>query len=202
MPQFEALPWSAAAERNREPILARLRTAFGASTRVLEIGAGTGQHAVAFASALPALTWLPTEHPDALPALAERIALEGPPNCAAPRALDVLDPAWPEFDCDAAYTANTLHIISAAAGYALLAGVARTLPSGGLLAVYGPFRYRGVHTSASNEAFDQQLRARDPASGIRDVEALDREASAHGLGLLEDHAMPANNRLRVWRRLR
>lgn len=194
------LPYSDACERNRHPILAVLRVAFADRRRVLEIGAGTGQHAVHFARHLPWLAWQPTDRNEYLAGLAARVAVEGPPNLAAPVELDVLASPWPAFDADAAFSANTLHIMSWRAVESLFAGLAALLPAGGVLAVYGPFHYGGHATSDSNAAFDAMLRERDPASGVRDFEAVDALAQAAGLELQADHAMPANNRLLFWRR--
>jgi cyclopropane fatty-acyl-phospholipid synthase-like methyltransferase len=194
------LPYSEACERNRHSILGVLRTAFADRHRVLEIGAGTGQHAVHFARHLPWLAWLPTDRREYLPGLAARVASEGPPNLAPAVELDVLAAPWPRFESDAAFSANTLHIMSWRAVESLFAGVGSMLPAGGVLAVYGPFHYGGRATSDSNAAFDAMLRERDPGSGVRDIEAVDALAQAAGLALQADHAMPANNRLLVWRR--
>jgi hypothetical protein len=167
---------------------------------VLEIGAGTGQHAVHFARHLPWLTWQPTDRGEHLAGLAARVAVEGPSNLAPPVELDVLVAPWPVFEADAAFSANTLHIMSWRAVEALFAGLGSLLPAGGVLVVYGPFHYGGRATSDSNAAFDAMLRERDPESGVRDFEAVDALARTAGLELLSDHAMPANNRLLVWRR--
>ncbi len=194
------LPYSEACERNRHSILGVLRTAFADRHRVLEIGAGTGQHAVHFARHLPWLAWLPTDRREYLVGLAARVASEGPPNLAPAVELDVLAAPWPRFESDAAFSANTLHIMSWRAVESLFAGVGSMLPAGGVLAVYGPFHYGGRATSDSNAAFDAMLRERDPGSGVREFEAVDALAQAAGLALQADHAMPANNRLLVWRR--
>lgn len=194
------LPYSSACERNRHPILEVLRVAFADRRRVLEIGAGTGQHAVHFARHLPRLEWQPTDRGEYLAGLAARVAAEGPPNLALPVELDVLAAPWPVFEADAVFSANTLHIMSWRAVVALFAGLNTVLPAGGMLAVYGPFHYGGRATSDSNAAFDTMLRERDPQSGVRDFEAVDALARPAGLDLQADHAMPANNRLLVWRR--
>ena len=196
------LPFSDACERNKEPILAVLREAFADCTRVVEIGAGTGQHAVHFARNLPHLAWQPTDRSEYLDGLAARIAAEGPPNLAQPVELDVLRQPWPPLAGDAVFSANTLHIMSWPAVESLFAGLPGALEPGGVLAVYGPFRYRGQFTTASNAAFDAMLRERDPESGLRDFEAVDALAQAAGLQLQADHAMPANNQLLVYRRCR
>jgi len=201
----QALPFSEACERNKAPILAVLQRWLGRQGGVvLEIGAGTGQHAVHFARHLPQLGWQPTEQPENLAALAARVALEGSSNLLAPLELDVGQAAWScGYDSvDAVFTANTLHIVSWPQVQALFRGVGRVLRDDGLLVVYGPFRYGGQFTSHSNAAFDEALRLRDAASGIRDFEAVDALAAAAGLRLVEDCAMPANNQTLVWRRPR
>jgi len=189
------LTFSEACERNRAPILDVLRLAFANSTQVLEIGSGTGQHAVHFAAQLPQLTWQPTEQPAYLDNLNERIRLEGTRNLLPAAPLDVKQRLWPLRRADAVFTANTLHIMSWQAVIALFQGVARLLPADGVLCVYGPFRYAGRYTSASNRDFDQLLQGRDPLSGLRDLDALQPLATAAGLRLAVDHDLPANNRL-------
>jgi cyclopropane fatty-acyl-phospholipid synthase-like methyltransferase len=192
------LAFSEACERNKQPILGILRDELAKCTRVLEIGSGTGQHAVHFARHLRHLEWQPTDRADYLPDLAARIAEEGTPNLLAPLELDVQHWQWPKVTVDAVYSANTLHIMSWPEVEAFFSGVGHTLATGGLLAVYGPFRYAGQFTSDSNAAFDRSLRQRDPASGIRDIEAVNSLAETQGLALAADHAMPANNQLLVW----
>jgi SAM-dependent methyltransferase len=200
------LPFSEACERNRGPILAILRTAFADRSRVLEIGSGTGQHAVYFAASMPWLQWQPSERRPLLKDLGARIALQGTPNLLPPLELDVADRAWtrptdvPPPGWDAVFTANTLHIVSQSEVEQLFLGARRALGPRALLAAYGPFRYRGHYTSDSNARFDAMLRARDPDSGIRDAEWVDSVAGGQGFTLLADHAMPANNQLRLWRR--
>jgi SAM-dependent methyltransferase len=196
----ELLPFSEACERNKQPILELLRAEFAGRRRIVEIGAGTGQHAVHFARHLGWLEWLPTERREHLDGLAARIAAEGPPNLAPPVELDVLATPWPVPSCDGVFSANTLHIMGWPAVAALFAGLPAILEPGGVLVVYGPFHYRGRPTSDSNAAFDAMLRERDSQSGVRDFEAVDALAQQEGLELRADHAMPANNRLLVWRR--
>jgi SAM-dependent methyltransferase len=193
------LPFSDACERNKDPILAVLLEAFADCSRVVEIGAGTGQHAVHFAHHLPQLEWQPTDRAEWLEGLAARVAAEGPPNLIAPVELDVLREPWPPLRGDAVFSANTLHIMSWPAVEALFAGLRRMLEPGGVLAVYGPFKYRGAFTTRSNADFDAMLRERDPASGVRDFEAVNALAEAAGLTLQADYPMPANNQLLVWR---
>jgi SAM-dependent methyltransferase len=195
------LLFSEACERNKDPILQVLRGAFARSSQVLEIGSGTGQHAVYFAHHLPHLRWRPSDTSEHLDALRARIVEEGTPNLALPVLLDVRAHPWPISDADAVFSANTLHIMSWEAVQEFFSGVGRVLKSGGVLSVYGPFRYAGRYTSESNAHFDVHLREQDPVSGIRDFEAVDALARKEGLELDSDHDMPANNRALVWRRL-
>ncbi|GAC1453530.1 MAG: DUF938 domain-containing protein [Steroidobacteraceae bacterium] len=195
------LPVSEACERNKGPILGVLARELAARRAVLEIASGTGQHAVHFATHLPHLAWQPSELPAQLPQLLERLAREAPPNVRAPVVLDVRDDPWPVADCDAVFSANSLHIMDLRAVREFFRGVGQLLPAGGVLCVYGPVRYRGEYTSASNAQFDAWLHERDPLSGIRDFEALDALAGEHGFTLHADHAMPANNQTLVWRRV-
>ena len=193
-------PYSAACERNREPILAVLREAFADRRRVLEIGSGTGQHAVHFAAGLPHLVWQPSERVENVPGIRLWRDEAGLANLLAPIELDLNQDPWPDVRPDAVFSANTLHIISWSEVQTLLERIARILPAGGVLALYGPFNYSGQYTSASNASFDALLRARDPLSGIRNFEHVDALIRAHGLRLTQDVPMPANNRTLVWRR--
>ena len=192
------LPFSAACERNKDPILEVLRLRFADRTQVLEIGSGTGQHAVHFARALEHLTWHPTEQLAYLPDLAERVKLEGSHNLRTPTLLDVRQAVWPIRSVDAIFTANTLHIMSWPEVTALFGGVGAVLAPGGVLCVYGPFRYAGRYTSDSNLEFDRMLQERDPQSGLRDIQAINALAEQYGLRLDADHDLPANNRLLVF----
>src|ERR1700733_5352573 len=194
------LLFSEACERNKDPILQVLRGAFARSSQVLEIGSGTGQHAVYFARHLPHLRWQPSDTAEHLDALRARIVAEGTPNLALPLLLDVRAHPWPIADADAVFSANTLHIMSWEAVQEFFSGMGRLLSSGGVLGVYGPFRYAGRYTSESNATFDRYLGERDSASGIRDFEAVDELARKEGLELDSDSDMPAHNRTLVWRR--
>jgi cyclopropane fatty-acyl-phospholipid synthase-like methyltransferase len=189
------LPSSEACERNKEPILEVLRGAFAAKLQVLEIGSGTGQHAVHFAAQLPHLTWHPTEQLAYLPDLAARVKLQGTRNLRPPTVLDVRQPVWPLRAVDAIFTANTLHIMSWPAVMAMFQGIDAVLQPGGVLCLYGPFRYDGRYTSKSNEEFDRMLQERDPQSGLRDIEDVTALGTQQGMRLKTDHNMPANNRL-------
>ncbi len=192
------LPFSTACERNKDPILDVLRIRFKDRTQVLEIGSGTGQHAVHFARALEHLTWHPTEQLAYLADLAERVKLEGPHNLRAPTLLEVRQAVWPVRSVDALFTANTLHIMSWPEVMALFHGIGAVLSPAGVLCIYGPFRYEGRYTSDSNREFDLMLQERDPNSGLRDLQAVTALAQQYGLRLDADHDLPANNRLLVF----
>jgi SAM-dependent methyltransferase len=192
------LTHSEACERNKGPILEVLRTCFADTVQVLEIGSGTGQHAVHFAAQLSHLTWHPTERLEYLPDLAARVQAEGGRNLKPPTLLDVRQPVWPLRSTDALFTANTLHIMAWSAVQAMFRGIGPALDPGGVLCIYGPFRYAGRYTSPSNEAFDRMLRERDPESGLREIGALRELAAGIGLELAEDHDLPAHNRLLVF----
>ena len=190
---------SPAAERNREPILEVLRRVLPPRGVALEIASGTGQHAAHFAAALPGWTWQPSDpSPDALASIAAWCA--GLPNVLPPVRLDVHDDVWAGGPArvDAIYVANLLHIAPWSACAALMAGAARHLAPHGLLMVYGPFVERDVPTAPSNLAFDADLRARDPAWGLRALDDVDARAHRAGLRRRERVTMPANNLLLVY----
>lgn len=194
-------PFSPASERNREPILATLRGWFDDRRRVLEIGSGTGQHAVHFAAAMPWLAWQASDRADCLPGLRLWLDEAALPNTPAPLELDVAD-AWPPGPFDAVFSANTLHIMGWPDVEAFFAALPGATTDDARLAIYGPFNAGGRFTSDSNAAFDASLKARAPHMGLRDVADVDALARAAGFDLVDDAAMPANNRLRLWRRLR
>jgi len=190
-------PDAPSCHRNREVILDVLREHFADRRHVLEIGSGTGQHAIHFGAALPQLLWQTSdrgEHHAGIRAWLDDAALA---NVLAPIELDV-NGAWPQAHYDAFFTANTLHIMSAAAVEGLFAALPGVMEPGAKLVVYGPFNYHGAYTSDSNRDFDAWLKSRDPLSGIRDFETVNRLAAAAGFALVEDRAMPANNRCLVW----
>lgn len=194
------LGFSEACERNKDHILNVLREVFASSREVLEIGSGTGQHAVYFARHLPHLIWQPSDLPENLPGIRERLAHEGPENVLAPVELDVRAHPWPVSGIDAVFTANTLHIMSWENVIELFRGLGEVLVKGGVLCIYGPFRYRGGYTSDSNARFNRYLKQQDPSSGIRDFESVSQLAEEQGLALHRDYAMPANNQTLVWKR--
>jgi SAM-dependent methyltransferase len=193
-------PFAPSCARNQAPILAELQPLLRDAGSVLEIGSGTGQHAVHFAAAMPHLRWQASERTAHLPGVRLWLDEAALPNTPAPITLDVAEGPWPDASFDAVFTANTLHIMGWSQVGALFEGVAAVLAPGGVLAVYGPFNDGGEYTSPSNAAFDQWLKTRDAQSAIRDFEQVDMLARRIGLRLQADHAMPSNNRLLVWRR--
>lgn len=193
-------PFSQACENNKRPILAVLREAFAGLTEVLEIGSGTGQHAVFFAAELPALRWQPSDRAENLPGIRAWCGEAALPNLLPVLELDVCQQPWPVAAADAVFSANTAHIMGWDGVEAMFAGVGGRLRPGGVFCLYGPFNYGGRYTSPSNAEFDTWLKSVDPVRGIRDFEAVDELARRTGLVLAGDHAMPANNRTLVWRR--
>ncbi len=195
-------PYSAACDNNRQPILEIIQTLFADCQQVLEIGSGTGQHAVYFATNLPHLVWHSSELPQHHAGIKLWLAEANLPNTPAPLALDVNQPYWPELQVDAVFCANTIHIISRESVKALFSGVGKLLPDNGLLAMYGPFNYNNAYTSESNARFDLWLQQRDPQSGIRHFEEVNKLATSANLQLQRDYPMPANNRLIYWKKQR
>lgn len=200
------LPFSLAADRNKQPVLDALRIILGARGNALEIASGTGQHAAWFAASLTHWVWQPTDA-DAgmLPALADRVAQSGLPNLLPPLLLDVTASQWPspgqtfvQPRFEAIYCANMLHIAPPAAGAGLMAGAARHLVSDGLLITYGPYFEDDTPAAPGNMAFDASLRSRNPSWGIRRLVEVTAEARSSGLELRERHGMPANNLLLVF----
>ena len=194
-------PHAPSCERNREPILEVLRRHFADRRRVLEIGSGTGQHAVHFAAALTWLDWQCSDRAENLPGIRAWLDEATLPNTPPPLQLDVGGP-WPRGPFDSAFSANTLHIMAWYEVEALFARLPAVVTNDARLVIYGPFNYGGHYTSDSNAAFDQWLKARDARMGIRDAEAVDALAAAAGFTLVDDVAMPANNRCRIWQRIR
>ncbi len=193
-------PYSEACENNQAPILEILRKVFTEAGKILEIGSGTGQHAVYFGRALPHLIWQTSdlaEHHAGMRMWLDEAQLA---NVLPPLILDVKQTAWPVDAVQGVFTANTLHIISWPEVQALLRGVARVLVAGGKFVVYGPFNYGGQFTAPSNARFDAWLKARDPASGVRDAEAVVSLAGLQGLQLQADYEMPVNNRSLVFQK--
>ncbi len=197
-PMSHDLPYSQACENNKGPILDILRYVFHGSGTVLEIGTGTGQHAVYFANALPHIQWQPTDHPDAAHVSLPRLEQAALPNLNDTLPLDVNDPNWPVESFSGAFSANTAHIMAWREVEQMFQGIAARLSEGGVFCLYGPFNHQGNYSSDSNRQFDQHLRARAPHMGIRDLEDLTALADSVALTLVENHAMPANNRMLVF----
>ena len=190
-----------APERNKDPILAVLRRVLPSGGRVLEIASGTGQHVLHFAAALPTITWLPSDPEQAhRSSIQLRIDASGLGNIEPPLALDVLLRPWPIRSAAAVICINMVHIAPWEATLALLHEAAGLLPADGLLYLYGPYRRDGRHTAPSNEAFDADLRQRNAAWGVRNLEDVQRHAEDHGLKMDEVIAMPANNLSVILRR--
>tara|TARA_B100000768_G_scaffold18026_1_gene16434 strand:- start:6662 stop:7255 length:594 start_codon:yes stop_codon:yes gene_type:complete len=192
-------PFSAACERNQEDIARRLQRVFKNTRCVLEIGSGSGQHAVCFAPRLPWLEWHTSDLTHCHSGIMQWLKAVPNANLHPPIALDVCNP-WPQIGHDAIFTANTVHIMPWRAVRHLFLGATETLPSRGLLCLYGPFIYTRKSLAASNKRFDEQLKQRDPTQGLRYVEALDRLAKRSGLELVADMTMPTNNQLLVWQK--
>ena len=194
--------YSQACEENSDPILAVIREVFAHAHNILEIGSGTGQHAVYFARHLPHLTWQPadlTENHASIQAWREESGLE---NVLPPFELDVSTSAWPDGVYDGLFSANTTHIMSLADVQNMFTGIGNLLQTGARCCLYGPFNYYGAFTSDSNKQFDSWLKSRNPASGIRDFEVIAELADANGFMLTDDVEMPVNNRLLVWDKAR
>jgi len=192
------LTHSEACERNKHPIGEKLTHHFESCNTVLEIGSGTGQHAVFFSEQMPYLSWQPSELPEHLHNLQARIDQNPLPNLKSPINIDVRNSHWSPHRYDAIFSANTLHIMAWPLVQSLFQGVMQHLKPNGLLCIYGPFRYQQAYTSQSNAEFDQWLQKRDAGSGIRDIEDLIALGKEHQLTLLHDYTMPANNQLLIW----
>ncbi len=198
-------PFSPSCERNREPILDVLREHFVDARRVLEIGSGTGQHAVHFAAAMPWLVWQSSDAENALPGIHQWLAEAGLPNTPDPFPLQATTTPVPGFSpplrdrYDAVFSANTLHIMGWPEVEGFFAGLRDVCEADAIVAVYGPFNVGGSFTSDSNREFDGWLKVRDPRSGIRDRESVDALAQAAGFRAAEVVAMPANNQMLLWR---
>lgn len=194
-------PFSEACEQNKYPILTVLQQHFADRHTVLEIGSGTGQHAVFFAAQMPHLHWLTSEiavmH-EGIRAWLDETRLS---NIEQPLELDVNQAEWPVKQVDAVFSANTVHIMDWPSVKNMFAGIGRVLQRHGVFCLYGPFNYQGTYTSDSNARFDAWLKQRDPLSGIRDFEALDVLAQTHGMQFRADYAMPANNHILVWEKM-
>lgn len=190
-------PFSLASEENKAPILAVIRRLLDQARHLLEIGSGTGQHAVYFAAAMPHLTWQASDVAPNLPGIRRWLGEAALPNLPEPIALDVSG-EWPEQSFDAVFSANTAHIMGEPEVEAMLRGIGQVLEPGGYFALYGPFNEGRQYTGDGNRRFDAWLRQRDPRMGLSNVEDLESIGSSHGLRLIERRPMPANNRTLIW----
>tara|TARA_R110002096_G_scaffold117236_4_gene254162 strand:- start:4368 stop:4970 length:603 start_codon:yes stop_codon:yes gene_type:complete len=193
-------PFSEYAARNTGPILKVLRDEFAAVSSLLEIGSGTGQHAVSMAAAMPHLVWQTSDLDENHAGILARLADARLDNLRAPLSLDVQSARLAGQHYDAVFSANTAHIMSLTGVEKMFRLVGDIVPSGGVFCLYGPFRQNGAFNTASNEAFHQSLQSRDARMGIRDIEELDGFATAAGLRRVRLYAMPANNHLAVWQK--
>ncbi|MGD8559247.1 MAG: DUF938 domain-containing protein [Gammaproteobacteria bacterium] len=187
-------------EQNKQPILEVLQQEFADAHTVLEIGSGTGQHAVFFAKQLPHLLWQTSDVIDYHASINAWVADCGLENVLPPLELDVAKHHWPNHHYDGVFSANTTHIMSWSEVVELFNGLGNIIKPGGKFCLYGPFNVGGHYTSDSNAQFDRWLKARDPLSGIRDMEALDKLARQQDMQLINDYEMPANNRTLVWQK--
>lgn len=194
-------PYSESCDQNREPILAVIQPLLRNCRSLLEIGSGTGQHAVYFAESLPQLVWYTSDRIEYHSGIEMWLQEAGLANTRAPLELDVSTSEWPRRTFDAVFSANTAHIMHWPDVEAMFTGAGSVLSSGGRLLLYGPFNYENCYTSDSNARFDQWLKGRDSASGIKNFEDLDRLAHQAGMILRNDFEMPANNRILYWEKL-
>ncbi len=194
-------PFAEYAERNAAPILEVLRHEFRNCTDVLEIGSGTGQHAVRFAAEMDHLQWQTSDVAQHHDGIGARISDARLPNVRPPLVLDVKTADVPAANYDAVFSSNTAHIMGFDAVIAMFALVGRALRAGGVFCLYGPFRKAGKFNTPSNAAFDTDLRSRDPEMGIRDLEALDGLGAEHGLHRISLYALPSNNMVALWKKI-
>lgn len=191
--------YSEACDQNRGPILAVLKEELADCHKVLEIGSGTGQHAVYFGKHLPHLSWQTSDIDSSHPSINAWLDEARLPNVGQPLSLDVSN-HWPDDRFDGVFSANTAHIMSWPDVIDMFNGVGNSLKPGGMFCLYGPFNYGRQYTSESNERFDGWLKARDPLSGVRNFEDLDALAQSNDMAFRRDHEMPVNNRLLVWKK--
>ncbi len=194
-------PFAESCAQNQHVILEVLLKEFASMQHVLEIGSGTGQHAVFFARALPHLIWQTSDVDECHPGIQAWITDEGPDNVRAPLSLNVETDLWPNTRFDAIFSANTVHIMGWPEVIKMFAGIGQVLSGGGRFCLYGPFNVNGKFTSESNARFEQWLKTQNPKSGIRDQAALDALANDIGLARVTTHVMPANNNILVWEKL-
>jgi len=195
-------PYSESSEQNKDVILNVLQRQFSEREKILELGSGTGQHAIYFAKALSHLQWICSDTRENLAGISAWINEADLNNITGPVELDVNNPVWNVLPVDGVFSANTVHIMSWPSVENMFAGISRVLAPQGLFCLYGPFNYNGLFTSDSNARFDLWLKARDADSGVRDFEALNTLAADQDMTLLEDYEMPENNRILVWQKAR
>jgi len=188
-------PYSESCDQNKDPILSVISPLFSSYSNVLEIGSGTGQHAVYFAKKMPHLKWHSSDCLSYLEGINMRLADAGIANVVPPFELNVTSSPWPVFDADAVFTANSIHIMHQQDVVNLMSGVGKLLKPDGSLVIYGPFNYNGSYSSVSNESFDQWLKDRDLLSGIKHFKEIECLANNNGMRFVEDYEMPANNRI-------
>lgn len=188
-------PYSESCDQNKDPILSVISPLFSSLSRVLEIGSGTGQHAVYFAEKMPKLSWYTSDCLPYLDGINAWLASSALPNVMPPFELDVTNSQWPELTIDAVFTANSVHIMHQQDVVNLINGVGKLLKQNGSLVIYGPFNYNDSYTSESNARFDQWLKDRDALSGIKHFEDIESLAIDNGMKLVTDYEMPANNRI-------
>lgn len=191
-------PYSESCDQNKDPILSVIQPLLRNCTNVLEIGSGTGQHAIYFAENMPHVCWHPSDCAEYLPGITQWLDEAGLENSSSPIELDVSSSAWPSIDVDAIFTANSVHIMSWKNVQDLFHGVGQLLETNGQFIVYGPFNYDNQYSSESNARFDDWLRSRNTESSIKNFEDVCQLAEQNGMFLVNDYEMPVNNRILHW----
>ena len=193
-------PFAESSEQNKEPILEILKSEFADCHRILEVGSGTGQHAVFFSEQLPHLQWICSDLEENHAGIQMWLDEARHNNLEGPLLLDARED-WPQLQVDAVFSANAIHIMSWQAVQGMIKNIGKVLTSGGKLCLYGPFMVNGQHTADSNAQFDVWLKNRDPLSGIRDVTDLTTLLNLQNMELVNDYEMPVNNRILVWQKV-
>jgi SAM-dependent methyltransferase len=188
-------PYSESCDQNKDVILSVISPLFSSLSNVLEIGSGTGQHAIYFAEKMPHLVWHTSDCLSYLDGINMWLTDSGLINVMPPVELNVSTSQWPQLEVDAVFTANTIHIMQQQDVVNLINGVGKLLKQGGSFVIYGPFNYNGLYNSKSNENFDQWLKQRDPLSGIKNFEEIESLANSINMQIVTDYEMPANNRI-------
>ncbi len=192
-------PFSESCEQNKQVILETIKPLLQNYRSVLEIGSGTGQHAVYFAQHMPHLQWQTSDRQENIEGIQLWLEEAHLSNISSPLVLDVMQAEWPKLSVDAVFMANTLHIMSWHDVEAFFSQISKVLEKNASLIIYGPFNYHGQYTSESNQRFDQWLKSRDPNSGIKDFSEVNQLAEENQLKLVADYEMPANNRILYWK---